>query len=241
MKVVEIVFKGLLGLGLLCAPYVHSQEYENKVPKVKFLAPHGSDTFRWNDLVSYEISISDHEDGETEYDEINMNEVFLVVKYLKDPASKEDYLAAESSVNYEPLVQMGSRSCFNCHMAKGVLIGPSFNEITKKYGDDPVIVEKLADKIIAGSSNVWGDEIMPSHPDLNMKTAKEIVQWILNNNTDSDKEILVGTKGTFKISQSKETTKTGIYVLTAFYTDHGLDDNPESRKRSYQNRVIQIE
>ena len=63
MKVVKIVFKGFLSLGLLCSHCVHSQEYENKVPKIEFLAPHESDIFRWNDLVSYEISISDREDG----------------------------------------------------------------------------------------------------------------------------------------------------------------------------------
>lgn len=239
--IVKIVFKGLLVLGILCAPYAHSQEYENKAPKVKFLVPHESDTFRWNDLVSYEISISDHEDGETEYDEINMNEVFLVVKYLKDSTYTEDYLVAESEINYEPLVQMGSRSCFNCHMTKGALIGPSFNEINERYGDDKVTVEKLAKKIIVGGSNVWGVEIMPSHPDLNMKSAKELVEWILNNNTDLDKEILVGTKGTFKMLKRMEESKTGIYVLTAFYTDHGLIDKPNSKRRSSQYRVLRVE
>jgi cytochrome c len=233
----------IIYLGLGCIPHAFSQEQfqENKAPEVKFIFPNDNDTLRWNDFVSYEISIVDREDGETKYDEIDMKEVFLVVKYLNDSLREEDYLISETKMNYEPLVEMGSRSCFNCHKVYGTLIGPSYNEIAEKYKKVPKSIDILAKKIIDGGSNVWGEEIMPSHPDLNISQSKKLVEWILTYNFIAEKEILIGTKGSFRIKKLTEKLKSGIYVLTAFYTDHGFKGNLQGRKRGQETITIKLE
>lgn len=41
-------------------------------------------TFRWNSIIPYSISVSDVEDGNTDYNEISSNEVVLVAKYLPE-------------------------------------------------------------------------------------------------------------------------------------------------------------
>lgn len=212
---------------------------ENEVPEVKIVFPK-KDVFHWNDLVSYEISISDREDGESEYEEINVNEVFLLVKYLKDSTYLEDYLNSETTSDYDPLVEMGTRSCLNCHKLNGTLIGPSFYKISEKYKKEPEVVEKLAKKIIAGGSNVWGKEIMPAHPDLDVTQAKELVDWILTYNFNDEHDILLGTSGSFRIKNFAKKSKSEVCVLTAFYTDHGINRNGQGRNRGQYNKVLQI-
>ena len=55
---------------------------QNHTPEVA-TAVQGN-TFRWNSIVPYSISVSDVEDGKTDYNEIPSNEVVLVAKYLPD-------------------------------------------------------------------------------------------------------------------------------------------------------------
>lgn len=215
------------------------KQQENTAPEVKVrtLLAHG--IFQWNALVPYIITVSDLEDGHSKYDEINLNEVMLVVKYLKDSTQIKHYLNNESNTDYKPLVWMGTSTCFNCHKAKGTLIGPSFDRIAHKYQDDPKAMEVLAQKIITGGTSNWGDEIMPPHPDLNKEQAKEMAHWILENNLDLDKNYLAGIEGVFKTKEKPPLhSKKGIYVLTASYTDRGINDLPQSRKQTQQTIIL---
>lgn len=211
---------------------------ENGAPTIKIIAPTAESTFRWNSLLPYEILVSDEEDGNSEYDEITPNEVLLTVKYLKDSAEINPYLDNEANTDYKPLVQMGRATCFNCHMAKGTLIGPSFEKIAAKYNKDPKAVKSLSKKIISGSTAVWGDEKMPPHPDLKVGQIQEMVRWILENNTDPDKNYLAGIKGAIKTKeQTTSSSKNGILVMTARYTDHGSDNQGQSSIQA-QNTVV---
>ena len=62
------------------------QTQENKPPVVKIIAPTANSTFTWNSMIPYTIHVSDDEDGDSEYDEINPTEVLMVVEYLKSPS-----------------------------------------------------------------------------------------------------------------------------------------------------------
>lgn len=113
------------------------QIQENRPPVVKIVTPIAKGTFSWNSIIPYTIHVSDHEDGNSEYDEIIPTEVFLVVTYLKDSSEIKSYLTNESNTDYSPLVQMGSSTCFSCHRAKGTLIGPSLNALPKNIKRTP--------------------------------------------------------------------------------------------------------
>jgi len=78
----------------------------NSAHEVKISTPSVNSTFSWNSLLPYEILVSDAEDGNSEYDEINPNEVLLAVKYLKDSMKIKSYLNSEANTDYKPLVQM---------------------------------------------------------------------------------------------------------------------------------------
>ncbi len=69
--------------------------------------------------------------------------------------------------------------CLGCHKLDEKMIGPSYKEVAAKYENTPENVEMLADKIIKGSSGVWGDVPMPAHG-FSKENAKFMAQYILS-------------------------------------------------------------
>ena len=214
------------------------QTQENSPPLVKIVAPTTNSTFSWNSIISYAIHVLDEEDGNSEYDEINPTEVLLVVKYLKSPSEIKSYLTKESNTDYSSLAQMSRSTCFNCHSAKGTLIGPSFELIAAKYQKNPKAIEFLTEKIINGGTSTWSDEKMPPHPDLKVAQVQEMVHWILENNSDPDKNYLAGVEGTIKTKEQPVLAhEKSVLVLTARYADHGLNKQRQNSKQA-QNTLI---
>ena len=70
--------------------------------------------------------------------------------------------------------------CLGYHKLDERLIGPSYKEVAAKYENTPENVEMLADKIIKGSSGVWGDVPMPAHG-FSKENAKFMAQYILSS------------------------------------------------------------
>ncbi|GBF19385.1 MULTISPECIES: c-type cytochrome [Arenibacter] len=235
----QIIIVGILLIACFYFLFSFSnrQVQENRPPEIRITAPLPNSTFNWNSILPYEIQVSDFEDGNSEYDEINPNEVLLIVQYLRDSSELKPYLKRKSNTNYETLIQMGCSTCFNCHRAKGKLIGPSFTDISAKYERDPKTIELLAKKIMTGSSSVWGDEKMPPHPDLMAGQVRELVRWILENNSDSNRDYLAGLRGSIKTRENVEDKEKGILVMTAIYKDHGSDNQGQSSIQA-QNTLI---
>ena len=69
--------------------------------------------------------------------------------------------------------------CLGCHKLDEKMIGPSYKEVAEKYENTPENVEMLADKILKGSSGVWGDVPMPAHG-FSKENAKFMAQYILS-------------------------------------------------------------
>lgn len=69
--------------------------------------------------------------------------------------------------------------CLSCHKVDEKMIGPSYKEVAAKYENTPENVEMLADKIIKGSSGVWGDVPMPPHG-FSKENAKFMAQYVLS-------------------------------------------------------------
>ena len=72
------------------------------------------------------------------------------------------------------LALLGKHNCTACHAQNTKVVGPSFNDIAKKY---PGKADYLAGKIKAGGSGVWGPIPMPaqSAPEADIKT---IANWL---------------------------------------------------------------
>ena len=214
---------------------------ENAAPVVRITLPAAHAKFQWNTTVNYTVSVSDKEDGSSEYDEIAPHEVLLQVLFLPDSTQLQAYRSARSKTEPEPdaLLVMTTLPCFNCHTANDKLIGPSFQTLAAKYPYSAATEEALSKKIIGGSLGTWGNIPMPPHPDVPVEQAREIARWILKSNKDVDHFYLTGLAGAFKtkLKPEKDASK-GVYLLRASYTDHGTKDNPQLRKRGQHTLVL---
>lgn len=67
--------------------------------------------------------------------------------------------------------------CLACHQEKTKLVGPSYEEVAKKYKEADI--PHLVTKIIDGGSGVWGEIPMPPHATLAHDDAEAMVKYIL--------------------------------------------------------------
>ena len=172
---------------------------ENHPPVVKLTAPTTAST---QTLVAYSITVSDKEDGETKFDEINPNEILLQVQY-GDHGKKNDVTALHA---------MMASNCMNCHLFQSKLIGPSYLDISNKYS--PSDVTTIAKHVKEGSKGVWGDIVMPTHPELTDEEINKMVNWIINYKTNKTFDYYLGKEGSVQLQ------KTGKAILSASYLDH---------------------
>lgn len=72
------------------------------------------------------------------------------------------------------------QGCLGCHAVARKLVGPSYQEVAAKYGNDKAAVEALASSIRAGGSGKWGEMAMPAQAQLKEAQARRLAAWILN-------------------------------------------------------------
>jgi cytochrome c len=70
--------------------------------------------------------------------------------------------------------------CLACHSVKTKVLGPSYQDVAKKYKQDKTAKSMLVKKIKNGGKGNWGNVPMPPHPKLKEKDIEKIVTWILS-------------------------------------------------------------
>jgi cytochrome c len=73
-----------------------------------------------------------------------------------------------------------ANDCSSCHALDRPMVGPSYDDIAKRYQGKADVADKLAAKIKQGGSGNWGAVPMSPHPDLTGLQLKEMVEWILS-------------------------------------------------------------
>ena len=71
-------------------------------------------------------------------------------------------------------------NCVTCHAIDRKIVGPSYNDVAKKFADQPDAVQTLSDAIKKGHVGTWGVVPMPPHPTMPDSQIQEIVDWILS-------------------------------------------------------------
>jgi cytochrome c len=217
----------LLSGSSITARPLRTAQAKNNAPKVSFIEPLDNSVHSLNELLRYSVSVSDPEDGDTKYDEIPPAKVFLEVKFVDGSPPKDSKKRLPA---WEPLALslMKNSDCFTCHGFKSKMIGPSFLEIAKRYTNSDSNRKALASRVSKGSTRIWSELVMPTHPDLSSGDAEKIVDWILTNGADSKLDYLTGKEGTIRL-QVPDKAKPGYFVFTASYTDDGLGGTPGQR------------
>src|SRR5258708_5238332 len=74
----------------------------------------------------------------------------------------------------------GKYGCQACHSLNTKLVGPSFQDVAKKYSGDKLASETLTHKIKTGGSGVWGPIPMPPASSASDVDVALLVEWILS-------------------------------------------------------------
>jgi cytochrome c len=73
-----------------------------------------------------------------------------------------------------------AKNCMACHAVDKKVLGPAYKDVAAKYKDDKGAADKLAAKILAGGSGVWGPVPMPANPQVNAAESKKLAAWVLS-------------------------------------------------------------
>jgi cytochrome c len=70
-------------------------------------------------------------------------------------------------------------ACMSCHAVDKKVLGPSYQDVAKKYEKEKDAALKIAANIKAGGSGKWGPIPMPAQTALSEADAKTLATWIL--------------------------------------------------------------
>ena len=185
---------------------------ENNPPVIAILSPKANAVYDFTSPLRYSVQVSDKEDGDTRYDEIP-SAAILVEARVVDDTSK----AASFRKDRMPLQAMIASNCMNCHTFRNKLIGPSFAEISNKRTD----LNQLVLHVKQGSTGIWGNAVMPSHPELTPDEIRDMVQWITKFGHEKNVEFYTGTEGSIKIAKPENMSPKASLLITASYADKG--------------------
>lgn len=233
------LFIRILGIYLLSLISLTNQaqiQPGNYAPIVKLAEPSENVSLDWNTLIPYLIDVSDQEDGNSAYEEINGREVVLLVKYVDRPAWIDGYLTRIEE-DLTPVMAMAKSTCLNCHAASSKLIGPSFHLLAQKYSAQDNAKTYLINQVMQGSTGIWGEEQMPPQADLNKEEVDLIVDWILRQKDDPTL-FYVGLEGAIHTPKTPNKASKKVGVLTAAYEDHGSTNAPNERKLGRQTIIL---
>jgi glucose/arabinose dehydrogenase/cytochrome c551/c552 len=197
--------------------------YAGNAAPVVDISIEGNSTFYFPDTsVQYSVTVDDQ--GSTVPSE-DLSTLFVSADYIEgsDMAeASQGHKVMTDAMSGKSLIS--SYDCQACHQVDASSVGPAYMDISKRYEDSTNISSYLADKIIGGSSGVWGERAMPAHQDLSEGDAKKIVSWILSLNGGGQTQESLPQSGTIDPTMGKKPMPNGALILSASYTDKGGDN-----------------
>jgi len=167
--------------------------------------------------VDYKVSVSDP-DGE----EIDPANIYVSVDYMEGMDEVNMSLGHQqvsAAVTGKALTQ--AMDCKTCHKEKEASIGPNYFDIAMKYKDDPKAMSYLQERIVTGGGGVWGEVIMPAHPNISSAESRQLVEYISSLASEGADKKSLPPSG--KIIPNP-TEGANVMILTASYTDGGVGD-----------------
>jgi cytochrome c len=71
-------------------------------------------------------------------------------------------------------------ACIGCHAIDKKLVGPSFQDVSKKYAGQAGADAQLVAVIKKGGAGKWGSIPMPAQPAVTDADAKALADWVLS-------------------------------------------------------------
>ena len=192
----------------------------NAPPAVR-IAVDGNRSFFWDAArVGYRVEATDAEDGRLGAG-IDPGQLRVTLDYR--PQGVATALAAVAGHQADPpgLALMRRSDCLACHGVDQASVGPSFRMVAQRYAGQEGAVGRLAAKVIAGGSGVWGEHRMSAHPALSRDVSEEMVRYVLSL---ASAGASLPPAGTLRLDRHRP-GESGAYVLSARYVDrarHGV-------------------
>jgi cytochrome c len=186
----------------------------NTPPLVAFVRPHDGDFFSPGKPIDYEVKVHDAEDG----DSSAKADEFSIRTLVSAAWKKGDAAHGESEID-RGLALMKQSDCFNCHTAEQPLVGPPLMEIAKKYRGQAGALDASVNRVVKGSTGVWGQVPMLPHSQHTADEVHMMVQWIYSlERGKGAPAMLRGLRGQI-VAPPNDTVRS--CTLDASYTDAG--------------------
>ncbi|MBM3869890.1 MAG: carbohydrate-binding protein [Verrucomicrobia bacterium] len=184
----------------------------NTAPSVRFIAPVDGDFFTPGKPLAYKIAVTDAEDGtSTQNDELMDARVFMTAKFSKGDG--------KDAVDEPGLALMKQSDCFNCHAVETKVVGPAFLQVANKYRGQAGALDASVQRVIKGSSRVWGEVPMLPHEGLTTDQVQLMVRWVFG--LEPGKAGSAMTRGLGGNVTPPTDTSLRFASLEATYTDLG--------------------
>lgn len=72
-----------------------------------------------------------------------------------------------------------AKNCMACHAVANKLVGPAFKDVAAKYAGQKGAEDALVQKVLKGSTGVWGAVPMPANAQVNEAEARTLVKWVM--------------------------------------------------------------
>jgi len=201
----------------------------NEPPVVNIDFKGGNKSFYFDNSKSlpYAVTINDKEDGSTD-NGIKQEETAITFDYVPSGFDPIEVASNQSGAALLAVDAIGknlieSNDCRSCHQYDAKSIGPSYTDVAKKYKDTPDNRAMLEDRIINGSSGIWGDHAMAAHPALSKSEAARMVRYIMTILDEKPTLTSLALDGSLTPTLPAGEDGLGVYLLRAAYQDKGAE------------------
>ena len=207
----------------------------NERPRIQFIEPQAGGFFDATAPIRFRLLVHDAEDGTNDFDEaeakglaeLNSDDVprvSLNATFVNGPIPKAD-AALDETAAPAGLRRMKRSDCFNCHAIDQKRVGPTLLEIATKYRGQPAALDASVQRVLQGSTGVWGKIPMIPHSQHTSDEVREMVAWIYSLEPAGLVRVFSGFVGEIPVAAA-EATGTGHYRLDATYIDRGAGAIP---------------
>ncbi|MFM7843030.1 MAG: PQQ-dependent sugar dehydrogenase, partial [Planctomycetota bacterium] len=207
----------------------------NERPRVRFVEPAPGDFLDPDQPIQYRLIVSDAEDGTNDFQLVDsqgleelqprdVDRVTVNAVYATGPIPAPDGGVADDAAPLG-LRRMKRSDCFNCHAVDAPRVGPPLIEIANKYRGQNGALEASVQRVLKGSTGVWGKIPMIPHSQHTADEVRDMVSWIYSLEPAGLVRVFRGFVGEIPVA-ADDLKKPGYYRLEATYLDRGAVDIP---------------
>ncbi len=208
----------------------------NERPTIRFVTPMPGDFFDPQRSIRYELVVADVEDGTNDDEQIDQGHAEPIdpnspgrvsVNAVFSPGPVPSANGSPEAADQGPMGmrRMKGSDCFNCHAVDQKRVGPPLLEIANKYRGKEGALEASVQRVIKGSTGVWGKVPMIPHSHHTTDEIREMVSWIYSLEPTGLVRVFPGFNNEITVS-ADEAAKPGHYKLEANYSDRGAGNIP---------------